>query len=73
MWIVVKMWQIQVLLLEFSGIFFSNIFHSPLVESMDVNLEVGRATPRSRSGGAAVRRYHSSKVRNSGCTLLEQP
>ena len=31
------------------------------------------ATPRSRSGGAAVRRYHSYKVRSSGCTLLEQP
>ena len=31
------------------------------------------ATPRSRSGGAAVRRYPSSKVRSSGCALLEQP
>ena len=31
------------------------------------------ATPRSRSGGAAVRRYSSSKVRSSGCALLEQP
>ena len=31
------------------------------------------AIPRSRSGGAAVRRYPSSKVRSSGCTLLEQP
>jgi len=31
------------------------------------------ATPRSRSGGAAVRRYPSSKVRRSGCALLEQP
>ena len=30
------------------------------------------ATPRLRSGGAAVRRYLSSKVRSSGCTLLEQ-
>ena len=30
------------------------------------------ATPRSRSGGAAVRRYPSSKVRSSGCALLEQ-
>ena len=30
------------------------------------------AIPRSRSGGAAVRRYPSSKVRSSGCTLLEQ-
>ena len=28
--------------------------------------------PRSMSGGAAVRRYRSSKVRSSGCTLLEQ-
>ena len=28
------------------------------------------ATPFSRSGGAAVRRYHSSKVRSSGCRLL---
>ena len=28
------------------------------------------ATPRSRSEGAAVRRYPSSKVRSSGCTLL---
>ena len=27
----------------------------------------------SRSGGVAVRRYPSSKVRSSGCTLLEQP
>ena len=44
MWIVVRVWQIQVLLLEFSGnLFFSNIFHSRLVESMDVNLEIGRA------------------------------
>ena len=31
------------------------------------------ATPRSRSGGVAVRRYPSSKVRSSGCALLEQP
>ena len=31
------------------------------------------AIPRSMSGGAAVRRYPSSKVRSSGCTLLEQP
>ena len=29
--------------------------------------------PHSRSGGVAVRRYPSSKVRSSGCTLLEQP
>ena len=29
------------------------------------------AIPRSRSEGAAVRRYPSSKVRNSGCALLE--
>ena len=29
--------------------------------------------PRSRSGGAAVRRYPSSKVRSSGYALLEQP
>jgi len=31
------------------------------------------ATPHSRSGGAAVRRYPSSKVRSSSCALLEQP
>ena len=31
------------------------------------------ATPRSRSGGAAVRRYPSSKVRSNSCALLEQP
>ena len=31
------------------------------------------ATPHSRSGGAAMRRYPSSKVRSSSCTLLEQP
>ena len=31
------------------------------------------ATPRPRSGGAAVRSYLSSKVRSSGCPLLEQP
>ena len=31
------------------------------------------ATPHSRSGGAVVRRYPSSKVRSSGCTLLEHP
>ena len=31
------------------------------------------ATPCSRSGGVAVRRYPSSKVRSSGCALLEQP
>ena len=30
------------------------------------------ATPRSRSGGATVRRYPSSKVRRSSCALLEQ-
>ena len=30
------------------------------------------ATPRSRPGGAAVRRYPSSKVRSSSCALLEQ-
>ena len=29
------------------------------------------ATPCSRSGGVAVRRYPSSKVRSSGCALLE--
>ena len=31
------------------------------------------AIPRWRSGRAAVRRYPSSKVRSSDCTLLEQP
>ena len=31
------------------------------------------AIPRSRSGGAAVRRYPSSKVRSSGCAFLEEP
>ena len=31
------------------------------------------ATPCSRSGGEAMRRYPSSKVRSSGCALLEQP
>ena len=31
------------------------------------------ATPSSRSGGAALRRYPLSKVRSSGCALLEQP
>ena len=31
------------------------------------------AIPRWRSGWAAVRRYPSSKVRSSGCPLLEQP
>ena len=31
------------------------------------------AIPRSRSGGVVVRRYSSSKVRSSGCALLEQP
>ena len=31
-----------------------------------------RATPHSRSGGATMRRYPSSKVRSSGCALLEQ-
>ena len=31
------------------------------------------AIPRWRSGRAAVRRYPSSKVRSSGCALLEQP
>ena len=31
------------------------------------------AIPHSRSEGAAVSRYPSSKVRSSGCTLLEQP
>ena len=30
------------------------------------------ATPRSRSGGVAMRRYPLSKVRSRGCTLLEQ-
>ena len=30
------------------------------------------AIPRSRLGEAAVRRYPSSKVRSSGCTLMEQ-
>jgi len=30
------------------------------------------ATPRSRSEGEAVRRYPSSKVKSSGCALLEQ-
>ena len=31
-----------------------------------------RVTSHSRSGGAAVRRYPLSKVRSSGCTLLER-
>ena len=31
------------------------------------------AIPPARSEGPAVRRYPSSKVRSSGCTLLEQP
>ena len=31
------------------------------------------AIPRWRSGRTVVRRYPSSKVRSSGCTLLEQP
>ena len=31
------------------------------------------AIPRLKSGGAVVRRYPSSKVRSSGCALLEQP
>ena len=31
------------------------------------------ATPHSRSRGTAVRRYPSSKIRSSGCALLEQP
>ena len=31
------------------------------------------AIPCSRSEGAVVRRYPLSKVRSSGCTLLEQP
>ena len=30
------------------------------------------ATPRSRLGGEAVRRYPSSKLRSSSCALLEQ-
>ena len=30
------------------------------------------ATPSSMSGGAALRRYPLSKVRSSGCVLLEQ-
>ena len=29
--------------------------------------------PRSRAGGATVRRYPLSKVRSSGCALLDQP
>ena len=32
-----------------------------------------RVIPHSRSEGAAVRRYPSSKIRSSGCALLEQP
>ena len=31
------------------------------------------AIPRSRSGGAVLRRYPRPKVRSRGCTLLEQP
>ena len=31
------------------------------------------ATPCSRSGGAAVRRYPLAKIRSRGCALLEQP
>ena len=30
-------------------------------------------TPHSRSGGAAVRKYPSSKLRGSSCALLEHP
>ena len=33
----------------------------------------GGAIPHSKSGGAVVRRYPSSKVRSSSCALLEQP
>ena len=40
---------------------------APVQESLEELL-----TPRSRSGGAAVRRYSLSKVRSSGCALLEQ-
>jgi len=29
--------------------------------------------PHPKSRGAVMRRYPSSKVRNSGCVLLEQP
>ena len=32
-----------------------------------------RSYPTRRSGMAVVRRYPSSKVRSSGCALLEQP
>ena len=32
-----------------------------------------RVTPVPRSGAATVRRYPMSKVRSSGCALLEQP
>ena len=31
------------------------------------------AIPCSRSGGVAVKRYHSSKVKRRSCALLEQP
>ena len=31
------------------------------------------ATPHSKSEGAMVRRYPLSKVRSSGCALLDQP
>ena len=36
-------------------------------------LRGARATPRPRSGAAAVRRYAMLKVRSSGCAFLEQP
>ena len=32
-----------------------------------------RAIPGSKSGGEAMRRYTSSKIRSSGCALVEQP
>ena len=43
-----------------------------LLRRMDRRSMADRSCPSPRSGGVAVRRYPSSKVRSSGCVLLEQ-
>ena len=56
---------------DIKGTFHANMGTIKDRNSMD--LTKTEATLHSRSGGAAMRRHPSSKVKSSGCTLLEQP
>ena len=50
-----------------------NCYHTSMEWWLNGHRRDYRATPHSKSGVVAVRRYTSSKVTSSGCALLEQP